>query len=300
MTETILIDFMELKEAAPKVNDLHRALSDASRQLGHLDVGVEMEPALASRIRAAVDAAASDTSRAATSIRGLDNAMVACARLAEQAHDIGVVKTAAQPGLYKLKMIDGFLSGAADRTWKEAEAMRNSELTRLGKATERLNMLNRAASLVPSTFADFRNPHLSDRQRAGRFGARAGSMSAGARVADMAGGAVRGKLDDLVEKKMAGKGMATAIARMAGSRAPFLLGGGVGLAVGIGWTALDLKFGISAKAGELAADGMQEFHDHVLDPAGDAIADGVGKIADGAGKVADGVGKLTDGLGSIL
>lgn len=257
MSRVITIDANELHVAAPRVTELHLKLVASATAVGALNFGVEMPPGVRGRVIGLVDAARADISAAAKDLDGMGEELARRAGLAELADKLGTLSRVALTPLARQLSV----AGEHHRRTAQQAALRgnvaSARFNRSYQATiERLQRgLTAAGRLItfgPATVENIRNPYTSTDRKVGNAVALGSSEAA-----------------------------LTAITKVAISRAPFVVGGPIGIGIGVAWTVADHKFHLSKKisdgatwAVDKAGDGAQWFDDHALDPAGDAIADG--------------------------
>jgi hypothetical protein len=267
MSGVITIDADELNVAALRVEELHLRLVDSARALVGLDFAVEMPPGVRGRVVGLVDAARADVADAAEQINGKGEEIARRAGLAELADRLGAISLATLPLSAQLGAITEYHRGVAKRAAVRGDLASARRNRGYQLKTEKLTrMLGAAGGLVgfgPAAVADVRNPYISTDRKIGEIAARGGS--------DVALGA---------------------IAKVGLSRLPFAAAGPAGIAAGIAWTLADSKLHITDKLADGATwavdktgDGAQWLDDHALDPAGDAVSDGVDKVTPWDGPV---------------
>lgn len=266
MSTLITIDATELHVAAPRVTEFHLRLVDSAATIAGLDVGAEMPPGVRGRVMGLVGAARADILAAADGVEGLGEQIARRAGLAELADRLNKVWKATLPLTYQLSGIGEYQRRAAQRAAGRgnlASARYNRAVQlKVERLSRRLGTAGKLIGLGPATVADVRNPYLSTDRKVGETAARGGT--------------------DVT---------LAAVTKLAVSRAPFMVGGPIGIGIGVAWMVADEHFHISDKiadgvtwTADKVGDGAQWFDDHALDPAGDAIADGVDEVTpwDGA------------------
>ena len=266
MSTIITIDATELHVAAPRVTEFHLRLVDSAATIAGLNFGVEMPAGVKGRVMGRFDAARGDILAAADGVEGLGAEIARRAGLAKLADRLSKLWKVTMPLTQQLSGVSDYHRRAAQR----AAVRGDLDSARFNRAyqlkVERLQRgLGAAGNLVgfgPATVADVRNPYISTDRKVGETAARGGTDAA----------------------------LAT-VTKLALSRAPFVVGGPIGIGIGVAWMVADEKFHLSDKIADGATwavdkvgDGAQWLDDHALDPAGDAIADGVDEVTpwDGA------------------
>jgi hypothetical protein len=260
MSTVITIDAAELHVAAPRVTELHLRLVDSAAALTGLGFGVEMPPGVKGRVVGLVDAARAEVSSAAMEIDGMGGKLASRAGLAELADRLNKIWMATLPLTTQLKAIGSYHRKEAARSASRgnlASAKHNRIYQlRVEKLSRLLGAAGKLVSFGPATVADVRNPYIGTDRKIGNAAARGGTPAA-----------------------------LGAITKIAVSRLPFAAAGPAGIAVGIAWAVADHKLHLSNKIADGATwtvdkvgDGAQWFDDNALDPAGDAVSDGVDKV----------------------
>jgi hypothetical protein len=260
MSGVITIDAAELNVAAPRVEELHLRLVDSARALVGLDFAVEMPPGVRGRVVGLVDAARADVVSAAEQINGMGEEIARRAGLAKLADRLGTISLAALPLGAQLDAIAAYHRNVAKRAavrgnLASARHNRGYQL-KTEKLSRRLGAVGKLVGFGPATVAVVRNPYISTDRKIGKIAADGGS--------DVALGA---------------------IAKVGLSRLPFAAAGPAGIAASIAWMLVDSKLHITDELADgatwtvdKAGDGAQWLDDHALDPAGDAISEGVDKV----------------------
>jgi hypothetical protein len=261
MGRVITIDANELHKAAPRVTELHLKLVDSATAVGAVNFGVEMPPGVRGRVIGLVDAAQADISAAADQLEGMGEELARRAGLAELADKLGdLSRVALAPLAQQLSVAGEYHRRTAQRTALRgnlAGARHNRSYQATIERVQRgLTAVGRLATFGPATVENVTNPYTSTDRKIGNSVALGGSEAA-----------------------------LTALTKVAISRAPFVVGGPIGIGIGVAWTVLDYKFHLSDRLSDGATwavdkvgDGAQWFDDHALDPAGDAIADGADAV----------------------
>jgi hypothetical protein len=183
------------------------------------------------------------------------------------AERLGTISLAALPLPAQLGAITEHHRGVAKRAAVRGELASARRNRGYQLKTEKLaRMLGAAGRFVgfgPAAVAEVRNPYISTDRKIGKIAARGdGEVALGA------------------------------ITKVAVSRLPFAAAGPAGIAASLAWMLADSKLHITDKltdgatwAVDKTGDGAQWLDDHALDPAGDAISDGVDKVTPWDGPV---------------
>ena len=261
MSRVITIDANELHVAAPRVTELHLKLAESASAVGALDLGVEMPPGVRGRVIGLVDAARADISAAAEDLNGMGEELARRAGLADLADKLrDVSRVALAPLAQQLRVAGEYHRRTAQRTALRGNlggARHNRSYQSTIEHLQRgVTAVGRIATFGPATVENVGNPYTGTDRKIGNGVALGGSEAA-----------------------------LTAITKLAISRAPFMVGGPIGIGIGVAWALLDYKFHLTDRISDGATwavdkvgDGAQWFDDHALDPAGDAIADGADTV----------------------